>query len=76
MSLAELKSELQKLTPAELEEIGATVQGLLGPQGAVGQFAKPSDSFGCGRGLMILKPGWDEDEPLEMWEALRDDTSA
>jgi len=24
----------------------------------------------------ILKPGWDEDEPLEDWEALRDDASS
>jgi hypothetical protein len=24
------------------------------------------------RGTVILKPGWDEDEPLEIWEALRD----
>jgi len=28
------------------------------------------------KGTGILKPGWDEDEPLEDWECLRDDASS
>ena len=34
-----------------------------------------AEYMGCMRNVTVLKPGWDEDEPLEMWEALRDDPS-
>ncbi len=35
-----------------------------------------AEYLGCLKGATILKPGWDEDEPLEDWEALRDDASS
>ena len=71
MSLAELKSELKKLTPAEIAEIEAALQQMKTGDDVGGR--PLSEFFGCARGMMIFHPGWDEDEPLGMWEALRDD---
>lgn len=73
MSVAEMKAELPKLTAAELVELEVALDLA---KAAVQPPVKPSDYFGCMRGMAELKPGWDEDEPLEMWKALRDDPSA
>lgn len=73
MSVAEIKAELPKLSPPELAEVEAALQ-----QAKLAVPATPatmSSYAGCMRGVTVLKPGWDEDEPLEMWEALRDDPS-
>ena len=32
--------------------------------------------LGSLRGTTLPKPGWDDDEPLEDWEALRDDDAS
>jgi hypothetical protein len=32
-----------------------------------------AEYLGSLRGTVILKPGWDDDEPLEQWNAERDD---
>jgi len=65
--------EIQKLTPEEKKELREALEAALSaPQ-------KPStmaEYLGCLKGATILKPGWDEDEPLEDWEALRDDASS
>jgi hypothetical protein len=63
MSFAELKSELKKLSPDQLEEIEQTVRHLKANPETAGR--SMAEFFGCGRGLMISHPGWDEDEPLE-----------
>ena len=72
MSVAEMKAELPKLTAKELVELEIAVELA---KVAVQPPVRPSDYFGCLRGTVTFKPGWDEDEPLEMWEALRDDPS-
>jgi hypothetical protein len=73
MSVAEIKSELAKLSAAQLAEIDATVQAL---KGAVTEVSRPlSESFGCARGTITFLPGWDEPEPPETWNAMRDDLS-
>ena len=72
MSVAEIKAELPKLTAKELVELEMAVELA---KATVQPPVKPSDYFGCLRGTVTFKPGWDEDEPLEMWEALRDDPS-
>jgi hypothetical protein len=35
--------------------------------------ATMAEYLGSLRGTVILKPGWDSDEPLEEWNAERDD---
>ena len=74
MSVAEIKAELPKLTPPELAEVELALQQL--KQTTPPTAPEMADYMGCMRGTAELKPGWDEDEPLEMWEALRDDPSA
>jgi hypothetical protein len=72
MSVAEIKAELPKLTAKELVELEIALELA---KSAVRPPVTPADYFGCLRGTVTFKPGWDEDEPLEMWEALRDDPS-
>jgi hypothetical protein len=74
MSVAEIKAEIEKLTLEEKKELhDALESALMASQ-------KPpttmSEYMGSMRDTAVLKPGWDEDEPLEDWEALRDDSSA
>ena len=71
MSLSEIKSELKKLTPAELAEIESALRELR----SIADPVLIATFMGCGRGLMSLKPGWDDDEAPELWETLRDDSS-
>ncbi len=73
MSIAEIKAEIQKLTPEQKKELHDTLEA------AMTAPAKPvtmSEYLESLRGTAVLKPGWDEDEPLEDWEALRDDPSS
>jgi hypothetical protein len=73
MSVAEIKAEILKLTPEEKKELhDALAASLATPD----QPIDVSQYLGCMRGTAVLKPGWDNDEPLEAWDALRDDTSA
>jgi hypothetical protein len=73
MSVAEIKAEILKLTPEEKKELhDALEKALMNP----GKPVDVSQYLGCMKGTAVLKPGWDEDEPLEDWEALRDDASS
>ena len=73
MSVAELKAEILKLPLEEKKELhDALEKALATPDKPVDM----SQCLGSMRGTAVLKPGWDEDEPLEDWEALRDDASA
>ena len=74
MSVAEIKAELPKLTPTERAEVEALLQQLKQPMPV--PVSALTAYMGCMRDFTVLKPGWDEDEPLEIWEALRDDPSA
>jgi len=69
MSVAEIKAELPKLTPAELVEVEVAVELA---KAAVQPPVKPSDYFGCMRGTVTFLPGWDEPD-TELWNALKDD---
>jgi hypothetical protein len=73
MSVAEIKAEIQKLSPEEKAQLKEVLEADLtaGPSPA-----DASSILGCMKGTAILKPGWDEDEPIEIWEALRDDASS
>lgn len=73
MSLAEIKAEIAKLTPEQKKELRDALEAATTPpeKGTV-----ISDYLGALRGTVIFHPGWDEDEPLEDWEALRDDDSS
>ena len=73
MSITEIKAEIQKLSPAEKAELKAALEAEID---AGTTSADPSSILGCMRGTVIFHPGWDEDEPIEMWEALRDDPPA
>jgi hypothetical protein len=74
MSFAELKAEIEKLTPAEKKELRDALEARISaPEKAPATMTEYLDSL---RGTVILKPGWDEDEPLEDWEALRDNDSS
>jgi hypothetical protein len=74
MSIAELKAEIEKLTPAEKKELRDALEAeISAPEKASTTMA---EYLGSLRGTVILKPGWDEDEPLEDWEALRDNDSS
>lgn len=70
MSVAEIKAELPKLTPAELIELEVAL--MVAKQQA--PESKPSDFFGRMRGTMKFNPGWDEPD-TELWDALKDDSS-
>jgi hypothetical protein len=73
MSIAEIKAEIEKLTPEEKKELRDALEtAIAAPQKA----ADMSEYLGSLRETAVLKPGWDEDEPLEDWEALRDDASS
>jgi hypothetical protein len=74
MSLAEIKAEIEKLTPEEKKQLRDALEADMGtPTKEPGTMA---EYLGSLKGTTILKPGWDEDEPLEDWEALRDDDSS
>ena len=72
-SVAEIKAEIQKLTPEEKKELRNALEAALS---APEKPTTMAEYLGCLKGATILKPGWDEDEPLEDWEALRDDASS
>lgn len=71
MSVAEIKSELTKLSPAQLAEVEAALQQLKDTGSDTGR--PLAESFGCARGTITFLPGWDEPEPPETWHAMRDD---
>ena len=73
MSVAEIKAEILKLSPEEKKELrDALEKALATPNEPI----DVSKYLGYMRGTAVLKPGWDEDEPLEDWDVLRDDASA
>jgi hypothetical protein len=73
MSIAEIKAEIEKLTPEQKKELRDALEAATSsPEKA----ALISDYIGSLRGTVIFHPGWDEDEPLEDWEVLRDDDSS
>ncbi len=73
MSLTEIKSEIAQLSAAELETLRSTIEAELLKKAPADPttFAEYAASL---RGTIILRPGWDDDEPLEQWNAERDDT--
>lgn len=73
MSVAEIKAELQSLSPGELAEVEQALQKL--KQGEpIAPPADPKQFFGSLEGVMKFGPGWDQPEPAETWNAMRDDT--
>ena len=70
MSIAEIQSELKKLTPAELAQVETLVREIKATPTVTTQAGALAEYWDSLRGTVILKPGWDEDEPLEIWEAL------
>jgi hypothetical protein len=77
MSIAEIQSELKKLTPVELAQVEAVVREIKAIPPVTAQVGNAisgtlAEYWESLRGTVTLKPGWDEDEPLEIWEALRD----
>lgn len=73
MSLMQIEAEIAKLTPEEIQHLQQSLADELARKSA--EPINMAENLGCTRGMMTLLPGWDQDEPLEMWEALRDDTS-
>lgn len=74
MSLAELKAELQKLTPAELTEVEKALQQVKAGQ-RLSTSTEPAKVFGSLEGVMKFGPGWDQPESAATWNAMRDDSS-
>jgi hypothetical protein len=73
MSVAEIKAEIQKLTPEEKKELHDALEAAMSPPEK--EPTTMAEYLGSLRGTVILKPGWDDDEPLEQWNAERDDVS-
>ena len=73
MSVAEIQSELNKLTPAELAQVENYMRGMRTPPLSPTSLA---DYWKSLSGTVILKPGWDQDESAETWEAVRDNSPA
>jgi hypothetical protein len=71
MSVAEIKAEIQKLTPDKKKELRDALEVAMSPTGK--EPTTMAEYLGSLRGTVILKPGWDDDEPLEQWNAERDD---
>jgi hypothetical protein len=71
MSIAEIKAEIAKLTPEEKKQLREALEAdsSVLPK----EPATMAEYLGSLRGTVILKPGWDSDEPLEQWNAERDD---
>jgi hypothetical protein len=71
MSVAEIKAEIAKLTPKEKKELREALEAdiTVPPK----EPTTMEEYLGSLRGTIILKPGWDDDEPLEQWNAERDD---
>jgi hypothetical protein len=74
MSFAELKAEVPNLSAGELELLRTLVDVEITRKEG-GSPVDMAQYLGCTRGMMKFQPGWEEDEPLEAWEALRDDSS-
>ncbi len=61
MSFAEIKSELKKLTRAEIEELESMLHELKADAGQDGlHLPEPMD---CARGIVTFQPAWDDSEP-------------
>jgi hypothetical protein len=74
MSVAEIKAEITQLSVNELEALRQTIEAELTKKQTSAP-ANMAEYLGSMRGTIILKPGWDDDdEPLEQWNAERDDT--
>lgn len=71
MSLAELKAEIAKLSPEDKQQLR---EALDVDQTTAAETQTMAEYLGCARGMMKFNPGWDDPEPLEDWNALRDDT--
>jgi hypothetical protein len=74
MSLTELKSEIAQLSAAQLEALRSAIETELAKKQQCKEFANFAEYAASLRGTIILQPGWDDDEPLEEWNAERDDT--
>lgn len=74
MSLAELKAELKNLTPAELTEMEQALQQIKSGQHLTTSSGS-AKIFGSLEGVMKFNPGWDQPEPADTWNAMRDDSS-
>ena len=74
MSLTELKSEISQLSAAQLEALRSAIETELAKKQQPKEFANFAEYAALLRGTIILKPGWDDDEQLEEWNAERDDT--
>ncbi|MBA3353505.1 MAG: hypothetical protein H0U23_14000 [Blastocatellia bacterium] len=73
MSLTELKAEIEKLPPSDLEALRSTIEAELSKK----QKSEPAtfaEYAAALKGTIIFHDGWDDDEPLEQWNAERDDT--
>lgn len=73
MSLTELAAEVSLLTAEELETLRKKVEAALAKKKRnrpvnMTEYVTPL------RGTIIFKPGWDAPEPIEDWNALRDNT--
>lgn len=73
MSLSELKAEIAQLSADQLEALRHDIEAELAKK-QTGEPKTAADFLGCARGMMKLNPGWDDPEPLEQWNAERDDT--
>lgn len=73
MSLAELKAEIAQLSPEQLEALRLEIESELTKKKAPPDFANFAEYAASLRGMMTLNPGWDDDEPIEQWNAERDD---
>jgi hypothetical protein len=76
MSIGEIKSELKKLTPAELAQVEALVREIKAAPTVSTQAGTLAEYWDSLRGTVTLKPGWNADEPAEIWEVLRDNPPA
>jgi hypothetical protein len=70
VSLAEIQTELKKLTPAELARVETFVREIKTASSENGNSTPGTlqDYWNSLRDTVILKSGWDKDEPLEIWD--------
>jgi hypothetical protein len=70
MSIREIQAELKKLTPAELAQVEVLVREIKAAPPVTTQAGTLAEYWDSLHGTVTLKPGWDADEPLEIWEAI------
>ena len=76
-ALGIIEAELKKLSQEELRTLDSSIHAAMREKASEKTSPRSLPEYWSGLGTTIqLKPGWEQDVPPEIWEALRDDSPA